>query len=162
MSFLPSAASRAFAAVAFLGGLAGCETVTPVPPSEPERASAVSEASVRTIAFAAEWAPQEAKVAAQCLVEGPEFKTFFATPAKLKIPVDDSGRAALTLVRCDYNGVRAEWTAIPGVRTMHVNARFGGTGLLGENTLIFGRLPGQVQYFVLDGKLISVGNAPAP
>ncbi|MDP5219637.1 hypothetical protein Q5Y75_20645 [Ruegeria sp. 2205SS24-7] len=154
--------------LAFLAGcivLAACNTTTGSNTPDPAPlAVAPTSASVKTrsMTFSAE--NDGVPVAASCTVRGPEIDRSFATPAKLDIPVDTSGRALISHVSCDVAGKRVEASDIPGPETKTVKARTGGTGLFGDSALLFGPSGNIVQYFVrsVDEGVIRVGRAPDP
>lgn len=145
--------------------LAACSTstatISPTPKSE-EAVSQPNSTKTRTMTFSAK--RNDVAVVARCTVRGPEFDRSFATPAKLEIPIDSSGRALISFVSCDASGQRAEANDIPGPETKTVSARFGGSGLFGDKALLFGPSPRSVQYFVrsTDEGVIRVGRASDP
>ena len=65
-------------------------------------------------------------------------------------------------LRCMLGDDVAEWTGIPGPETKSVKAAFGGNGLFGPISILFGPREGQVQYYARRGELVRVSGAPAP
>lgn len=140
--------------------LVACSQPSALAPMVESDTSPRLDTTTRAIIFRAEDA--DSPVSARCTILGPEISTSFDTPAMVDIPIDDTGRPLIDSIGCRFGGETAEWAGIPGPETRAVKAAFGGAGLFGKVSLIFGPSENSVQYYARRGDLVRVSGAPAP